>query len=91
MCWMYGCVGCMDVFDVWMCLMYGCVGCMDVLDVWMCLMYGCVGCMDAPLKIHSLLASASRTQLVTSRVTLQFQTAQLKSIPPLIFLLFPIG
>ena len=30
---MYGCVGCMDVLDVWMCWMYECVGCMDVLDV----------------------------------------------------------
>jgi hypothetical protein len=25
MCWMYGCVGCMDVLDVWMCWMYGCM------------------------------------------------------------------
>ena len=46
MCWLYGCVGCMAVLDVWMCWMYGCVGRIDVLDVWLCWMYGCVGRMD---------------------------------------------
>jgi len=54
-------------------------------------------CVEAPLKISAVLASVSCTQLITSWTEnrllayVNFKLAQFRSIPPLIFLLFPIG